>query len=151
MFSRSVVNQALKDGKAIVTTNAATDDRFLNAASVVNNQLRSILCIPLIVAGTPQGVLYADNRVTQDIFKGDKIPLLTAFGTQAAVAIANARLYGQVKEDLSKALTELQSLQIAVDRSKLDRQVSQITETDYFQKLSASARTMRGRYRGEDQ
>lgn len=150
-FSRSVVNQALKDGKAIVTTNAATDDRFLNAASVVNNQLRSILCIPLIVAGRAQGVLYADNRVTQDIFKGDKIPLLTAFGTQAAVAIANARLYGQVKEDLSKALTELQSLQIAVDRSKLDRQVSQITETDYFQKLSASARTMRGRYRSGEE
>lgn len=150
LFSRSVVNQALRDGKAIVTTNAATDDRFLNAASVVNNQLRSILCIPLIVAGAPQGVLYADNRVTQDIFKGDKIPLLTAFGTQAAVAIANARLYGQVKEDLSKALDELQSLQIAVDRSKLDRQVSEITETDYFQKLSASARTMRGRYRGDE-
>jgi transcriptional regulator with GAF, ATPase, and Fis domain len=150
-FSRSVVNQALKDGKAIVTTNAATDDRFLNAASVVNNQLRSILCIPLIVAGRAQGVLYADNRVTQDIFKGDKIPLLTAFGTQAAVAIANARLYGQVKEDLTKALTELQSLQIAVDRSKLDRQVSEITETDYFQKLSVSARTMRGRYRSGDE
>ena len=150
LFSRSVVNQALRDGKAIVTTNAATDDRFLNAASVVNNQLRSILCIPLIVAGTPQGVLYADNRITQDIFRGDKIPLLTAFGTQAAVAIANARLYGQVKEDLSKALTELQSLQIAVDRGKLDRQVSEITETDYFQKLSASARSMRGRYRGDD-
>lgn len=149
-FSRSVVNQALREGKAIVTTNAATDDRFLNAASVVNNQLRSILCIPLIVAGTAQGVLYADNRVTQDIFRGDKIPLLTAFGTQAAVAIANARLYGQVKEDLSKALTELQSLQIAVDRSKLDRQVSEITETDYFQKLSTSARTMRGRYRPEE-
>jgi GAF domain-containing protein len=150
VFSRSVVAQAIEQGEAIITTNAATDDRFQNVQSVMSNQLRSILCIPLIVRGEAQGVLYADNRITQNIFRQDEIPLLTAFGTQAAIAIENARQYGQVKDDLNKALNELQNLQIEIDKSKLERQVSQITETDYFQRLSASARTMRGRY-GKDE
>jgi GAF domain-containing protein len=150
VFSRSVVAQAIKQGEAIITTNAATDDRFQNVQSVMSNQLRSILCIPLIVRGEAQGVLYADNRITQNIFRQDEIPLLTAFGTQAAIAIENARQYGQVKDDLNKALNELQNLQIEIDKSKLERQVSQITETDYFQRLSASARTMRGRYGKEE-
>lgn len=145
VFSRSVVQRALTEGKAVITTNAATDDRFQNVASVVSNQLRSILCIPLIMHGQAVGVLYADNRISQDIFQAEEIPLLTAFGTQAAIAIENARLYGQVKDDLNKALSELQSLQIQIDKGKLEKQVSQITETDYFQRLSASARNMRER------
>ena len=149
VFSRSVVQRALRENQTILTTNAATDDRFQNVLSVVNNQLRSILCIPLIVQGAAVGLLYADNRITQDIFRPDEIPLLTAFGTQAAIAIENARLYGEVKDDLNKALSELQSLQIQIDKSKLEKQVSQITETDYFQRLSASARTMRGRYKSD--
>lgn len=149
VFSRSVVDRALREKQTILTTNAATDHRFQNVQSVVNNQLRSILCIPLIIQGKAVGVLYADNRITQDIFRPDEIPLLTAFGTQAAIAIENARLYGQVKDDLSKALSELQSLQIQIDKGKLEKQVSQITETDYFQRLSASARTMRGRFKGD--
>jgi transcriptional regulator with GAF, ATPase, and Fis domain len=146
VFSRSVVERAMQEGQAVITTNAATDDRFQNIASVVSNQLRSILCIPLIVRGEAKGVLYADNRISQNVFRQDEIPLLTAFGTQAAIAIENARQYGQVKEDLDRALTELQSLQIEIDRSKLERQVSQITDTDYFQRISSEARNMRGRY-----
>jgi GAF domain-containing protein len=145
-FSRSVVQRAMREKQTIITTNAATDDRFQNALSVMDNQLRSILCIPLIIQGGAVGVLYADNRITQDIFRSDEIPLLTAFGTQAAIAIENARLYGQVKNDLNKALSEIQSLQIQIDKAKLETQVSQITETDYFRQLSANARTMRGRY-----
>lgn len=149
VFSRSVVQRALHEKQTILTTNAATDDRFQNVLSVVNNQLRSILCIPLIIQGQAVGLLYADNRITQDIFRPDEIPLLTAFGTQAAIAIENARLYGEVKDDLNKALSQLEDLQIQIDKGKLERQVSEITETDYFQRIASSARTMRGRFKGE--
>lgn len=144
-FSRSIVMRALNEQKAILATNAATDDRFLDVKSVVNNQLRSIICVPLIVAGEVLGVLYADNRITQDIFHKEEIPLLSAFGAQAAIAIENARRYGEVKASLDKALNELQSLQIQIDKNKLELQVNQITETDYFQRLTVSAKEMRQR------
>jgi GAF domain-containing protein len=150
VYSSGVVQRALREKQTILTTDAATDDRFQDAKSIFDNQLRSILCIPLIIQAEAVGVLYADNRMTQGIFRPDEIPLLTAFGTQAAIAIENARLYGQVKDDLNKALSALQSLQIQIDKGKLEKQVSQITETDYFQRLSASARTMRGRYNKDD-
>ena len=146
VFSRSVVTRALSDVKPILTTNAQADDRFQNVQSVVNNQLRSILCIPLILQGQAVGVLYADNRINQDIFRQEKVPLLTAFGMQAAIAIENARRYGAMREDLNKALNKLQSLQIEIDKSRLERQVSEITETDYFQRLSVAARSMRRRF-----
>src|SRR5690606_7455519 len=95
--------------------------------------------------GQATGVLYADNRVTQDVFRQEEIPLLTVFGTQAAIAIENARQFSEVKSDLNRALSELQSLQIQIDKKRVENQVSQITESDYFQRLSMAARTMRKR------
>ena len=145
VFSRSIVNQALKENQAILATNAQSDDRFQNVKSVVNNNLRSILCIPLTLQGRVIGALYADNRITQDVFRREQIPLLTAFGTQAAIAIENARQFGEVKSNLNKALTELKSLQIELDQGHVQKQVSEITESDYFQRLSVSARNMRHR------
>ncbi len=132
VFSSSIVNQALKENQAILTTNAQADDRFQNVKSVVNNQLRSILCIPLMLQGRVIGALYADNRITQDVFRREQIPLLTAFGTQAAIAIENARRFGAVKKDLDNALTELKSLQIELDRGHVEKQVNQITEFGLF-------------------
>ncbi|MEO8393751.1 MAG: GAF domain-containing protein, partial [Chloroflexota bacterium] len=145
VFSRSIVNQALKEGQAILATNAQADDRFQGVKSIVSNNLRSILCIPLTLQGRVIGALYADNRITQDVFRHEQIPLLTAFGTQAAIAIENARQFGAVKNDLNKALTELKSLQIELDRGHVEKQVSEITESDYFQRLAGSARSMRQR------
>src|SRR5579871_5825818 len=37
MFSRSIVNQAMTEGQAVLATNAQADDRFQNVKSVVNN------------------------------------------------------------------------------------------------------------------
>jgi transcriptional regulator with GAF, ATPase, and Fis domain len=151
VFSRSIVNQALTENQAILTTNAQADDRFQNVKSVVNNQLRSILCIPLMFQGRVIGALYADNRITQDVFRREQIPLLTAFGTQSAIAIENARQFGEVKEDLENAMAELKSLQIELDRGRVDKQVSQITESDYFQRLSSAAKDMRQRTGKDEQ
>jgi GAF domain-containing protein len=142
-FSSSIINSAMEQQIPILTTNAQDDTRFQSAQSVMSNKLRSILCIPLILRGESVGVLYTDNRLSQDIFKHDKIPLLTAFGTQAAIAIENARLFGQVKADLDKALTELQTLQIQIDHSKVNEQVQDITETDYFRNLKSQAQNLR--------
>jgi transcriptional regulator with GAF, ATPase, and Fis domain len=149
-FSRTVVNTALSEGEAIITTNAQTDDRFQGMQSVVSHGLRSIICIPLVLGGKVVGALYADNRIEQGLFSQDSVPLLTAFGTQAAIAINNARTFGRVKDDLDRAQRELKRLQIQIDQSKVQEQVSEITETDYFQKLQSAARSMRKQFSADD-
>ena len=143
VFSRSIVNAAIESLEPIVSTNAQGDARFSDLKSVVQHGLRSILCIPLSLHGRVVGVLYADNRIEQGIFSSDEIPLLTAFGTQAAIAIENARLFTRVKDDLREAKRELEVLKIQIDRSKVDEQVNEITESDYFERLSEAARAIR--------
>ncbi len=147
VFSRSIVATAVEQMEPIITTNALGDSRFLQSESIVEHGLRSILCIPLALRKQTVGVLYADNRIEQGIFKQTSIPLLTAFGTQAAIAIENARQYGQVKDDLREAQRELAHLQIQLDQHQIERQVSEITESEYFQKLTSAARGMRAAHR----
>ncbi len=145
-FSRTVINMALQDGKAVLTTNAQADERFEARASVVLQQLRSIICIPLALAGKTVGVLYADSRLKKDLFQQENVPILTAFGTQAAIAISNAQLFGQVKLNLVEAERVIESLRIEVDRSKVDSQVREITDSEYFQYLAATAHLLRERF-----
>jgi GAF domain-containing protein len=143
IFSSSIVNAALEQLEPIITTNAEDDARFESKRSVVQHGLRSVVCIPLSLRGQAVGVLYADNRIEQGIFSNDDVPLLTAFGTQAAIAIENARQFGRVKNDLREAQRELQSLKIQIDRQKVEEQVSEITESEYFDRLSKAARDLR--------
>jgi GAF domain-containing protein len=149
-FSSSIVNAALEQMEPIITTNAEGDERFESKRSVVQHGLRSVVCIPLSLRGRVVGALYADNRLDQGVFSTDDVPLLTAFGTQAAIAIENARQFGRVKDDLREAQRELQSLKIQIDRQKVDEQVSEITESDYFDRLSKAARDLRQHRRGEE-
>jgi GAF domain-containing protein len=149
-FSQGVVQMALEQGKPIVTTNAQMDSRFQDRESVIGYGLRSILCIPLLLREERIGVLYADNRILYGIFPETIVPLLTAFANQAAIAIENARLFEKVKADLDKAERQVQILRLQIDREKLDRQVSEITDTEYFQRLEELARSVRGQVNKED-
>jgi GAF domain-containing protein len=141
--STGIAQTAMAEGKPILTTNAQADARFQSNKSVVRHGLRSILVAPLLRRDKAIGVLYADNRIEQGIFNEDTVPLLTAFADQAAIAIENARLFARVKADLDEAQREVARLRIEVDRSKLDTQVGEIVESEYFQQLSQLVKGMR--------
>jgi adenylate cyclase len=147
VFSRGVVRDALERGEPVLTINAQGDDRFQGNESVLIHDLRSIVCIPLAVHERAIGVLYADNR-SMGIFDEGSVPLLTAFGSQAAIAIENARLFKQVKADLDEAQHEVKRLrlQIEIDHKRVKEEVGEITESKYFQELSSLAHNMRRRH-----
>ena len=44
----------------------------------------------------------------------------------------------------------VQQLEIMVDRSKLDKQVKEIVESDFFQDLQSKVKGMRDRFKKED-
>lgn len=144
-FSQGIMQTAIESGAPLVTTNAQTDDRFAAMKSVFTNELRSIIIVPLILKGNVIGVLYADNRIEQGVFSQENIPLLTAFANQASIAISNARLFERVKDDLAEAQKQVRRMQIEIDQARLQEKVTEITDSDYFQYLTAKAKDLRDR------
>jgi len=95
-ISRTIIGTVVKKGKPIITTNAAADPRFSDQESIALHSLRSIICVPIRVDGKVEGVVYADNRVTADIFSDTDRDFTAAFANQAAAALENARLFENV-------------------------------------------------------
>lgn len=109
--SRTITRQVFESGTPVVTTNASEDPRYAGQASIVAQQLRSIMATPLRSRGSNIGVVYVDNRVRTGLFRDSDLELLEAFAGQAAVAIDNARLFGETDEKLSLRVEELKTLQ----------------------------------------
>jgi PAS domain S-box-containing protein len=108
--SKTIVQHVASSSEPIVTTNAQQDDRFSNQQSIVGYNLRSILCVPLVIKGEVEGVIYADNRIKDGLFGDKELQLLVAIGSQAALAIENAKLFKQARSRLEE-ITNLKTLQ----------------------------------------
>lgn len=142
-FSSSIVEDALAQQKAVVSLDALQDQRFSGMQSIMLGRMRSIVCIPMLIQGKAIGVLYADSRAQPDLFDGGILPLLTAFGAQAAIAIKNASEFGQVKVDLEEARQEVMKLRVEVDRHRMKDEIDAVTGSDYFQSLAGIAKERR--------
>jgi len=98
-LSTSVVNQVLKENKPLLSIDAQSDDRFQGAESVVVQQIKSVLCTPLILNGKSIGVIYMDSRVSRKQFDKSSLEFLKAFSRQATVAITNTRILENLKSE----------------------------------------------------
>jgi len=94
-ISRGVVQGVMDDGVGLLTSDAQQDDRFKGRQSVMSLGLRSILCSPLTVKEATVGAIYVDNRLHAGIFTQEDLEMLNAIASSAAIAIENARLYGE--------------------------------------------------------
>jgi len=108
-ISRTIVQRVIDGGEAVLTTNAREDQRFSGQESIIAFNLRSILCVPLMVKTELIGVIYTDNRIRTGIFSESDRDLMIGFANQAAVAIENARLFSSLKRTLEE-VTELKNL-----------------------------------------
>jgi adenylate cyclase len=91
--SRTVIEQVVSTGLAVVSTDASTDDRFKEQQSVILQNLHSIIAVPLVTKGVVIGVVYVDNPFRASIFEEKDKEFLQAISDLAAIAIDNARQY----------------------------------------------------------
>jgi GAF domain-containing protein len=147
-LSSSVINTALAAGEPILTADAAEDERFFQQASVLEHRFCSIICVPLTLGDKAAGVLYADNRHQYAVFNEDIVPVLSAFGTQAAIAILNAHLYAELQHQMGSIPRTPSDFEITIDRERVVEQVSEITQSGYFNELAEAARALRRQRKG---
>ena len=108
-ISHTVINNVISSGESLVLSNALTDPRFGAARSVIELRLRSILCVPLLVANRTIGAIYLENREFENRFVQADQATLELWANQAAVAIENARLNDEL-EVANKHLTQLDEM-----------------------------------------
>lgn len=111
-ISATIISEVENSGRALLTTDAALENKLKNAGSVHRMKLRSVLAVPLKEAKTVTGVIVLDNRFASGIFGPHHATLLEAFADQASLAISHARL---LKENRSRQ-KQLEKNQKMVER-----------------------------------
>lgn len=142
-YSTSVIAEVIRSARSIVTSDAREDQRFAHQNSVTLHRLTSIMAAPLSIRGRVSGVLYVDNPAVAGQFTPEDLELLEAFAAQAAIAIHNARLFGQTDEALKARVRELEELhrELAVARDQAltglraierEMQVGQLIQAEFL-------------------
>jgi adenylate cyclase len=103
--SKTVIEQVVRTGQAVVSTDASLDDRFKGQQSVILQNLRSIIAVPLVTKSKVIGAVYVDNPFRAAIFEEKDKEFLQAISDLAAIAIDNARQYE--RSELLRSLFEL--------------------------------------------
>ena len=113
-FSSSLIATVLADQEPILTTNVQTDERYELSQSILVQDIRSVIAVPLLSRGELEGAIYVDTRVSSRHFAQGDLSLLTAMASQAAMAIRNAKLYDAERKsnaELQGTLLELRETQ----------------------------------------
>ncbi|MGH1363169.1 MAG: sigma-54 interaction domain-containing protein [Calditrichia bacterium] len=96
---QSISEQVARSGKGQLIEDIAHDTDFRNRKSVVELQLKAIMCVPLMVRDECLGILYVDSDRDKHRFSSSDLELFEAFASQAAVALENARLFEELKKE----------------------------------------------------
>ncbi|HXV74724.1 MAG TPA: sigma 54-interacting transcriptional regulator [Candidatus Polarisedimenticolaceae bacterium] len=111
----SIAQYVWKTGKVVLLRNAAEDHRFVGDPYIAAHNPRSVLCLPLVHQGRRCGLLYLENNVATDAFGPERLAVMEVLAAQAAVSLEVARLYGEMKAEVSHRRSVEQSLRHAVD------------------------------------
>jgi signal transduction histidine kinase/pSer/pThr/pTyr-binding forkhead associated (FHA) protein len=105
VLSRTLLGKAVRERVALLVHDAQTDAQLSNVDSIVLSAIHSAMVVPLIDQDKVVALIYLDTMKVSSFLQTD-LELVSAVANQAALAVANARLYGELRktyEDLENA------------------------------------------------
>lgn len=108
-ISRTVVTKCVGENLCILSNDAASDDRFKGGQSIILNQIKSVMCVPLKGRKQILGAIYVDCSGSTALFGEADLELLSIIGMQAGIAAERIELHTQVLQQAAMK----QSLEVA--------------------------------------
>jgi len=91
--SKSIIDEVVKKGKSIWVTDVGRDEALQDRSSILELDLKSVMCVPLRVKGRPIGVIYVDSQSVTESFSQEDLVLFETLANHASISIQNAKLY----------------------------------------------------------
>jgi response regulator RpfG family c-di-GMP phosphodiesterase len=97
-ISSTIAYRALRERVGVLTLDAGLDTRFDAHRSIVDQDIRSAICAPLMHRDEVLGVIYLDTIGVRCAFNEDHLQLLHGIASAAAGAVKNARLVARLRD-----------------------------------------------------
>jgi len=103
-ISRTVVDRVMSERISLLSLDAMADERLIEAKSIVMQNIRSVMCAPLMSKDAVLGVIYVDCQEKMKILKEDDLDLLNAVAAVTSIAVDNAKTHERLlREELARA------------------------------------------------
>ncbi|MEK6405484.1 MAG: adenylate/guanylate cyclase domain-containing protein [Acidobacteriota bacterium] len=103
-ISKTVVDRVITERISVLSFDTLSDQRFVEAKSIVMQNISSVMCAPLLRKNDVLGVIYVDCRETMKLLREDDLDLLNAVAAETSIAVDNALTHKRlVREELARA------------------------------------------------
>lgn len=100
--SMGIAGRAAIDGEPVLMADRATDQEFGMRESIIRNQIRSAMCVPLRVNDRTIGSVYLDTTKSGITFGEEELELFISLASQFALAIDHVRLHNELVTEARK-------------------------------------------------
>jgi transcriptional regulator with GAF, ATPase, and Fis domain len=95
-LSDSIIAKVVKTRRPLIISDALRDSEFSSSMSVINLQLCSVMCVPLMDKDSLMGLIYVGNDNVVELFEQQALEVLTIFAAQASLIVKNALLVSEL-------------------------------------------------------
>ncbi len=99
-ISQTIINEILEGRQAVLSSDAMMDSRFNKSHSIVLEQIRSTMSVPLLHDDYVLGIIHLDSKIARGAFTEKDLQILTGFARQAAMMIEHNRLLEKMREEI---------------------------------------------------
>jgi len=97
--SQTILSKVINEKVALLTSNAMEDPELDHAQSILTQQIRTAMCVPLWRRDKVIGAIQLDSKRLDNQFTKADLELLNAIGSQMAMIIEQASLNEQIREE----------------------------------------------------
>jgi phosphoserine phosphatase RsbU/P len=142
-ISSAVRNRVLDNKESVLVRDTALDDAFRERRSIVEQNIRTLMAVPLQTRERIIGLIYVDSPSMQREFSKDDLSLLTVMANVAAIRIEQSRF---AEMDRARKVMESELAQAAeIQRRYLPPRAPSVTGLD-LAGHNAPCRTVGGDY-----
>ena len=96
LVSEAIARFVIRSGQELALDDAGQHPSFQQDSHVRRRNVRSVLCMPLLVQNRLSGVLYLENNLFPGVFAIERTQVVKMLAAQAAISIENSNLYSRL-------------------------------------------------------
>ncbi|MGZ3159757.1 MAG: HD domain-containing phosphohydrolase, partial [Burkholderiaceae bacterium] len=96
-MSRTIINEVLNKKQSILSVDTLSDRHFGAQESVIDQAIRSVMCVPLLLEDECLGMIQVDTSSDPYAFKEQDLEMLIGVCAETAVALKNFQLYSEIE------------------------------------------------------
>jgi signal transduction histidine kinase len=139
----TVINYVQRTQETLIIDDASSDVTFAADPYMIEQQPKSILCLPFRNRGQVVGLLYLENQLIANAFSRDRLEILNLFTSQAAISLENAKLYDSLEQQVEQRTQELNEKNIRLKQAIKELKQTQ-SQLIYTEKMSSLGQIVAG-------